>query len=77
MGNGLRRAFAIKDMRFGMGHFERSDGTGCCCVRWRLQPLLGGAGESLGYDRWLKVNTGNIALFRQGLMLYEYSQLVG
>ena len=37
--------------------------------------LLGAAGESLGYDRWLKVNTAKYrthSLFRQGLMLYEH-----
>ena len=33
------------------------------------------AGESLGYDRWLKANTVKTRthpLFRQGLMFYEY-----
>ena len=33
------------------------------------------AGESLGYDRWLKANTVKTrthSLFRQGLMLYEH-----
>jgi len=40
-----------------------------------LLSLLGAAGESLGYDRWLKVNTVSYrthSLFRQGLMLYEH-----
>ena len=40
-----------------------------------LLSLLGGAGESLGYDRWLKVNTAKYrthSLFRQGLMLYDH-----
>ena len=40
-----------------------------------LLTLLGAAGESLGYDRWLKVNTAKYrthSLFRQGLMLYEH-----
>ena len=37
--------------------------------------LLGAAGESLGYDRWLKANTVKYrthSLFRQGLMLYGH-----
>jgi hypothetical protein len=40
-----------------------------------LLSLLGAAGESLGYDRWLKANTvkrRTHSLFRQGLMLYEH-----
>ena len=40
-----------------------------------LLTLLGAAGESLGYDRWLKANTVKYrthSLFRQGLMLYEH-----
>lgn len=39
-----------------------------------LLTLLGGAGESLGYDRLLKANTVKKrvhSLFRQGCMLYE------
>ena len=54
------------------GFRVRSVGTGCCCsVRWRLPllSLLGAAGESLGYDRWLKANTVKYrthSLFRQG-----------
>ena len=37
--------------------------------------LLGAAGESIGYDRWLKANTVKTrahSLFRQGLMLYQH-----
>ena len=37
--------------------------------------LLGAAGESIGYDRWLKANTvkrRTHSLFRQGLMLYHH-----
>ena len=40
-----------------------------------LLTLLGAAGESLPYDRWLKANTVKThthSLFRQGLMLYEH-----
>ena len=40
-----------------------------------LLSLLGAAGESLGYDRWLKANTVKYrthSLFRQGLMLYDH-----
>jgi len=39
-----------------------------------LTPLVGVAGESLGMDRHLKVNTAKHrthSLFRQGCMLYE------
>ena len=40
-----------------------------------LLSLLGAAGERIGYDRWLKVNTAKHrthSLFRQGLLLYEH-----
>jgi len=40
-----------------------------------LLSLLGAAGERIGYDRWLKVNTVKHrihSLFRQGLMLCEH-----
>ena len=40
-----------------------------------LPTLLGAAGESLGYDRWLRANTVKYrthSLFRQGPMLYEH-----
>ena len=40
-----------------------------------LLTLLGAAGKSLGYDRWLKTNTVRTrthSLFRQGLMLYDH-----
>ena len=45
-----------------------------------LLTLLGAAGESLGYDRWLKANTVKYrthSLFRQGLMLYEHTFRTG
>ena len=86
MGNdgGLRRAFATsRDMRFGMGlsamrvsNSQRRDRLLLLsALAIALLSLLGGAGESLGYDRWLKVNTAKYrthSLFRQGLMLYEH-----
>ena len=40
-----------------------------------LWSLLGAAGERIGYDRWLKVNTAKHrthSLFRQGHMPYEH-----
>ena len=43
--------------------------------RWGIETLLGAAGESIGYDRWLKANTVKTrthSLFRQGLMLYQH-----
>ena len=52
--------------------------TDCCCsvvLAIALLSLLGAAGERIGYDRWLKVNTvkhRTHSLFRQGLMLYEH-----
>ena len=39
-----------------------------------LLPLLGAAGEALGYDRVLRTNTAKRrvhSLFRQGCMLYD------
>jgi hypothetical protein len=70
-----------KDIHFGMG----LSATHVRDVRRRdrlllitalavtLLTLLGGAGESLGYDRWIKVNTAKKrthSLFRQGLEYY-------
>ena len=73
---GIETSFRdIKDMRFTMRVSVRSVGRMLLSVRWRL-PLLGAAGESLGYDRWLKANTVKYrthSLFRQGLMLYDHS----
>ena len=73
----------IKDMRFGMGlsamrvsKTERRDRMLLLsALAIALLTLLGAAGESLGYDRWLKANTVKYrthSLFRQGLMLYEH-----
>ena len=72
----------LKDMRFGMGmsamrirHPERHDRMlMLSALSIALLTLLGAAGESMGYDRWLKANTVKTrthSLFRQGLMLYE------
>ena len=81
---GIETSFRdIKDMRFGMGlsamrvsNPQRRDRLLLLsALAIALLSLLGGAGESLGYDRWLKVNTVKYrthSLFRQGLMLYEH-----
>ena len=71
-----------KDLRFGMGmgsiHVSTPDRRDRL---WLLNAfvialltLLGAAGETLGYDRYLKSNTSKQrthSLFRQGCMLYE------
>ena len=73
----------IKDMRFGMGlswmHISRPDRRDrlllISALAIAVLSLLGAAGESLGYDRWLKANTvkrRTHSLFRQGLMLYHH-----
>ena len=78
---GIETSFRdIKDMRFGMGmsamrirHTARRDRLLLLAIA--LLTLLGAAGESLGYDRWLKANTVKTrthSLFRQGLMLYQH-----
>ena len=81
---GIETSFRdIKDMRFGMGmsamrirHPERRDRLLLLsALSIALLTLLGAAGESLGYDRWLKANTEKKrthSLFRQGLMLYQH-----
>ena len=81
---GIETSFRdIKDMRFGMGlssirikRVERRDRLLLLsALSIALLTLLGAAGESLGYDRWLKANTvrrRTHSLFRQGLMLYEH-----
>ena len=81
---GIETSFRdIKDIRFGMGmssmHISRPDRRDRLLVLSALSiallTMLGAAGESLGYDRWLKVNTvkrRTHSLFRQGLMLYEH-----
>lgn len=71
-----------KDLRFGCGMAEIRVSTPARRDRlWlvnalavALLTLLGAAGESLGYDRWLKANTVKTrthSLFRQGCMLYD------
>lgn len=81
---GIETSFRdIKDMRFGMGmsamrirHCARRDRLLLLsALSIALLTLLGAAGESLGYDRWLKANTVKTrthSLFRQGLMLYQH-----
>jgi hypothetical protein len=71
-----------KDPRFGMGMSETRIGSTqrrdrlflISAFAIALLTLLGAAGESLGYDRFLKSNTVKKrvhSLFRQGCMLYE------
>ena len=71
-----------KDLRFGMGmgsiHVSTPDRRDRLWLlnafAVALMTLLGAAGESLGYDRYLKSNTTKRrvhSLFRQGCMLYE------
>ena len=73
----------IKDIRFGMGlssmHVSRPDRRDrlllVSALAIAVLSLLGAAGESIGYDRWLKANTvkrRTHSLFRQGLMLYHH-----
>ena len=81
---GIETSFRdIKDMRFGMGmsamrirHTARRDRLLLLsALSIALLTLLCTAGESLGYDRWLKANTVKTcthSLFRQGLMLYQH-----
>ena len=81
---GIETSFRdIKDIRFGMGmsamrirHTARRDRLLLLsALSIALLTLLGAAGESLGYDRWLKANTVKTrthSLFRQGLMLYQH-----
>ena len=81
---GIETSFRdIKDMRFGMGMSamrvsspqRRDRMLLLSALAIGLLTLLGAAGESLGYDRWLRANTVKYrthSLFRQGLMLYEH-----
>ena len=81
---GIETSFRdIKDMRFGMGLSAMRVSTPqrrdrmllLSALAIGLLTLLGAAGESLGYDRWLRANTVKYrthSLFRQGLMLYEH-----
>ena len=75
---GIETSFRdIKDIRFGMGMSsmrisrpERRDRLLLLsALSIALLTMLGAAGESLGYDRWLKANTvkrRTHSLFRQG-----------
>jgi len=81
---GIETSFRdIKDLRFGMGmsslHVRKPERRDrlllLSALAIALLSLLGAAGESLGYDRWLKANTvkrRTHSLFRQGLMLYDH-----
>ena len=81
---GIETSFRdIKDPRFGLGlstmrisRPERRDRMLLLsAMAIALLSLLGAAGEHVGYDRWLKVNTvkqRTHSLFRQGHMLYEH-----
>ena len=70
-----------KDIHFGLGlsatHIGATDRRDrlllLCALAVALLTLLGAAGESLGYDRWIKVNTAKKrthSLFRQGQEYY-------
>ena len=81
---GIETSFRdLKDSRYGLGlssmrvsRPDRRDRLMLISVlAIALLSLLGAAGERIGYDRWLKVNTvkhRTHSLFRQGLMLYEH-----
>ncbi len=81
---GIETSFRdIKDLRFGMGMsslhisqtLRRDRLLLLSALAIALLTVLGAAGESIGYDRWLKANTvkrRTHSLFRQGLMLYEH-----
>ena len=70
-----------KDIHFGMGLSATHIGDTArrdrllllCALAFALLTLLGAAGESLGMDRWLKVNTAKKrthSLLRQGQEYY-------
>ena len=81
---GIETSFRdLKDPRYGLGlssmRVSRPDRRDrlllISVLAIALLSLLGAAGERIGYDRWLKVNTVKYrthSLFRQGLMLYEH-----
>ena len=71
-----------KDLRFGMGlsstHIKDEQRRDrlllLCALSTALLTLLGAAGESLGYDRMLKVNTVKTrthSLLRQGAFYFQ------
>ena len=72
----------VKDQRFGMGLKATSIGRPdrrdrllfVAAIAHALMSLLGAAGEKLGLDRMLKVNTSKtrqLSLYRQGLFWYQ------
>ena len=81
---GIETSFRdVKNPRFGMGlkatRIGRTDRRDRMllvgALAMALLTLLGAAGEKLGYDRWLKVNTSKTrqhSLFRQGVMLHAH-----
>jgi len=71
-----------KDLRFGMGlssmrvsePYRRDRLLLISAIAVAALTALGEAGESLGYDRWLKSNTSKKrthSLFRQGCLLFD------
>ena len=73
----------IKDQRFGMGlestHISTPDRRDrlffISAIAVALLTLLGAAGESIGFDRKLKVNTVKTrthSLLRQGMFYYKF-----
>ena len=81
---GIETSFRdVKSPRFGMGLKEARTGRTdrrdrmllIAALALSLLTLLGAAGERLGYDRWLKVNTSKArqhSLFSQGVMLHAH-----
>ena len=81
---GIETSFRdVKSPRFGMGLKEARTGRTdrrdrmllVAAMALSLLTLLGAAGERLGYDRWLKVNTSKTrqhSLFSQGVMLHGH-----
>ena len=81
---GIETSFRdVKNPRFGMGLKETRVGRTdrrdrmllIGAMALSLLTLLGAAGERLGYDRWLKVNTSKTrqhSLLRQGVMLHGH-----
>jgi hypothetical protein len=72
-----------KDLRFGMGlssmrvsePYRRDRLLLISAIAVAALTALGEAGESLGYDRWLKSNTSKKrthSLFRQGCLLFDH-----
>jgi len=73
----------VKDKRFGFGlsdtHISSADRRDrllfIVAIVYVLMTILGAAGESLGFDRLLKVNTVKTrthSLIRQGMFYYDF-----